>query len=176
GVCGADVHGKAGKAGSHADGLSHVQCLLDIVAAAAAAVGAGGAGSVGGEQGDGHVVGLVGVREIGVQVGEIGSVELKQPEVLAGSGERSVAVVGSAHIAAEERGRGAGAGGGVGHNLADRESVGRSVVALLSVQSARDGEVVQAGDVPELEVEAGGGFAVGRIEVSVLRGVLVEAH
>ncbi len=57
------------------------------VSSQAACLEASGAGAVGGEQGDGHVVGLADVCEVGGEVGEVGAVVLEEAEVLAGAGE-----------------------------------------------------------------------------------------
>ena len=56
------------------------------------------------------------------------------------------------------------------------DAVGFGVVALADEQRVRDGVVVEAGDVPELEGQIGGGLAVGRVEGAVLGRMLVGPH
>ena len=68
-----------------------------------------------GEQGDRHVVGLTDVLVIRVQVGQICAHILQQTQVLARAVERRPAVVGRAHVAAQEGSRRPGAGRGVRH-------------------------------------------------------------
>ena len=151
--------------------------MLGVVAIAASpGVNAGGAGAVGGEEGDGNLVGLADVLVVGVEVGEVGAVVLEEAEVLAGAGEDGATVVGGAHVAAEEGSGGAGAGGGVGDDGFGLDAVGGGVIIFADEEGMRDGVVFEAGDVPEIEGQTGGGLAIGGVEGAILGGVLVGDH
>ena len=92
---------------------------------------AAGAGSIGGEQRNGHIIGLADILEVGGQVGQIGSVILQQSEILAGAGQSAAAIVGRAHVAAQERGRRTGAGGGMRHDRFRIDAMGLRIIILV---------------------------------------------
>src|SRR5208282_303360 len=74
GIGGADVHHETGEARSHADGLRHVERLLGVITVAAGSrIDAGRAGAVGGKQSYRDIVRLIDIREIGIQVGQVGA-------------------------------------------------------------------------------------------------------
>ena len=173
-VCRADVDDEARKSGRHAERLGHIQGLLGVVAAAA--VEATGAGAVGREQNRGDGEGLADVLVVGIQVGEIGAFIFEEAKVLTCAGERRAAVVCCAHVAAEEGRRRAGAGGGVLHDLFRLDAVGGCVVALFHEQGMRDGEVVEAGDVPESEGQVGRGLAIRAVKGAIFGRVPIGVH
>src|SRR5271168_2961051 len=112
------------------------------------------------------LVGLLDVFEVGVEVGDVVSVILEEPDRLAFAGESGPAVVSRAHVAAAIGVRRAGSLHGIGPD-------GR---IFMPESGTRDGIVVQARDVPEAGRQIHGGLAVGSIEGAVFRGMLVNAE
>ena len=57
-----------------------------------------------------------------------------------------------------------------------RDAVSCRVVTLFDEQRTRDGEVVETGDVPEVEGQVYGRLVIGSVEGAALVGVAVGAH
>ena len=166
GVGGADVHLRPARPGAMPRA-----CVMSSSCSPSSHLflaGARGAGAVGGDQRDRHLVGLADVLVVRGQVGEVGAVVLEQRDVLAGAGQRAAAVVGGAHVAAQERRRRARAG-----DLCKRRLGARGIAADAGV---RQHVVVHAGDLQNFESCRNRRLSVGRKKYPRLRGVLIFAH
>src|SRR3974377_2167159 len=116
------------------------------------------------------------VRVVRIQIGEIGTNVLEQSDVLACASEGGSAVVGGAHVTAQERSRRTRASGGMGDDVFFRNVMSLRVIALLYQQGARDGVIVQSRNVPQREGKVCRWLLVGRIEDAIFRGMLIGSH
>src|ERR1700722_13660700 len=148
----------------HAERLGNVEGLLCIVTALRREAVDGA--SIGGNAYALCGPLLLGVLVVGVDIGNVEPEKLQQSDVLALAGESGALVISGPHVATAERSSRTGPGcrGRLHARGAARH------------QGTRNRIVIQAGDVPELEGQVDGGFAIRRIKVAVRIGIVIDAH